>query len=140
MARWAINFDMSRFFQTAAIRFLAFLAISSLLLRPSFAETTSSDVIVYGSTPSGVCAAIAAAREGASVLLIEPTDHIGGLNTGGLSFSDSNQMHRKTLMGLFDEWHTGIAKDYTDRGLKAPFDPALKNQGHGPMSPMSPCA
>ena len=29
--------------------------------------------IVYGSTPSGCCATIATAREGASVILLEPT-------------------------------------------------------------------
>lgn len=69
---------------------------------------TSAEVIVYGSTPGGYCAAIAAAREGATVILLEPTDHVGGMNTGGLSFSDSNQMYRDTLMGLFHEWHLRI--------------------------------
>jgi len=88
----------------------------------------SADVIVYGATPGGFCAAIAAAREGASVILLEPTDHIGGLSTGGLSHCDSNQMVRSTLMGLFDEWHTKIVKDYTDRGLPAPYQPQVKNQ------------
>jgi hypothetical protein len=33
----------------------------------------SADVIVYGSTPGGFCAAIAAAREGATVIQLEPT-------------------------------------------------------------------
>src|SRR5262249_7986907 len=47
------------------------------------------DVVVYGSTPGGFCAAIGAAREGASVILLEPTNHVGGVNTGGLCFSDS---------------------------------------------------
>jgi FAD dependent oxidoreductase len=88
----------------------------------------SADVIVYGSTPGGFCAAIAAAREGASVILLEPTRHVGGLSTGGLSHCDSNQMRRETLLGLFDEWHRRVVKDYTDRGLPAPYDPKIKNQ------------
>lgn len=67
-----------------------------------------ADVVVYGATPGGFCAAIAAAREGAEVVLLEPTEHIGGLSTGGLSHCDSNQMVRSTLMGLFHEWHTRI--------------------------------
>ena len=46
-------------------------------------NAANADVIVYGSTPGGFCAAIAAAREGASVILLEPTDHVGGLSTGG---------------------------------------------------------
>lgn len=79
----------------------ALLVFGSL---PSHAQT-SADVVVYGSTPGGYCAAIAAAREGASVILLEPTSHVGGMNTGGLSFSDSNQMYRDKLMGLFHEWH-----------------------------------
>ena len=44
---------------------------------PSAAPHSSeADVIVYGSTPGGFCAAISAAREGASVILLEPTDHV----------------------------------------------------------------
>jgi hypothetical protein len=87
-----------------------------------------SDVIVYGSTPGGFCAAIAAAREGASVILLEPTDHVGGVNTGGLSFSDSNQTIRSTMMGLFDEWHRRIEKDYASRGVKLPYKVSVKDQ------------
>ena len=85
------------------------------------------DVIVYGSTPGGVCAAIAAAREGVDVILLEPTDHIGGLNTGGLSHSDSNQCDRSTVMGLFDEWHRRIEQDYAARGIKLPYTVSVKN-------------
>ena len=70
-----------------------------LLARP--ARAAEAEVIVYGATPGGFCAAIAAAREGASVVLLEPTAHVGGVNTGGLSFSDSNQTVRSTLLGLF---------------------------------------
>lgn len=95
----------------------------------------SADVIVYGATPGGFCAAIAAAREGASVILLEPTEHVGGLSTGGLSHCDSNQMVRSTLMGLFDEWHTRIVKDYTGRGLEAPYDPALKDTAKWTFEP-----
>jgi hypothetical protein len=98
-------------------------------------HATSADVIVYGSTPGGYCAAIAAAREGASVILLEPTDHIGAMSTGGLSHCDSNQMVRSTLMGLFDEWHTRVVKDYTDRGLKAPYNPAKKDQSRWTFEP-----
>ncbi len=95
----------------------------------------SADVIVYGSTPGGFCAAIAASREGASVILLEPTQHVGGLSTGGLSHCDSNQMRRETLMGLFDEWHRRVVKDYTERGLPAPYDAALKDTARWTFEP-----
>jgi hypothetical protein len=103
------------------------LALLAVLLRP--ARAGEADVIVYGATPGGFCAAIAAAREGAKVVLLEPTGHIGGLSTGGLSHCDSNQMRREALTGLFEEWHVRIAQDYIARGRPAPYDPKDKTPG-----------
>lgn len=119
---------------------LSLTAITVLFFPPVaalHAETPggTSDVVVYGSTPGGFCAAIAAAREGASVTLLEPSEHVGGLSTGGLSHCDSNQMRRETLMGLFDEWHRRVVKDYTDRGLAAPYDPTLKDTAKWTFEP-----
>ncbi len=67
------------------------LASSALLLSIGLEATprnskNSADVIVYGSTPGGFCAAIGAAREGASVILLEPTAHVAGMNTEGAEF------------------------------------------------------
>ena len=42
------------------------------------------DVLVVGGGPAGTAAAIAAAREGAQVTLLERYNHLGGLSTGGL--------------------------------------------------------
>ena len=94
-----------------------------------------ADVIVYGATPGGFCAAIAAAREGASVVLLEPTAHIGGVNTGGLCFSDSNQTVRSTVMGLFEEWHARIEKDYQQRGVTLPYKVSEKDHTHWTYEP-----
>ena len=102
------------------------LALGLLLSLP-VARAAEADVIVYGATPGGFCAAIAAAREGSKVILLEPSAHVGGVNTGGLSFSDSNQTVRSTLRGLFEEWHTRIAADYAEHGVKLPYDVATKN-------------
>ncbi len=112
------------------------LLFTALLLSPLAAISAAEpDVIVYGSTPGGFCAAIAAAREGSSVILLEPTDHVGGVNTGGLCFSDSNQTVRGTVMGLFDEWHTRIETDYTSRGIKLPYKVSEKDQTHWSYEP-----
>ena len=102
------------------------LALGLLLSLP-VARAVEADVIVYGATPGGFCAAIAAAREGAKVVLLEPSAHVGGVNTGGLSFSDSNQTVRSTLLGLFEEWHQRIAADYAARGVKLPYEVAVKD-------------
>ena len=40
-----------------------------------------ADVVVIGSGPAGVSAAIVAAREGASVVLVEQTGNVGGIAT-----------------------------------------------------------
>ncbi len=118
---------------------IAHAHISAILLTIFISLTcraqSSTDVIVYGSTPGGYCAAISAAREGAAVILLEPTAHVGGMNTGGLSFSDSDQMVRNKLMGLFHEWHLRIQQDYTSRGVKLPYDVNVKDQAKWTYEP-----
>ncbi len=52
------------------------------------ARAQSADVVIYGATPGGIAAAIAAAKGGHSVLLAEPTIRIGGMTTNGLSHPD----------------------------------------------------
>jgi len=42
------------------------------------------DVIVAGGGMSGVAAAVAAARQGSKVLLVEQSSALGGLATGGM--------------------------------------------------------
>jgi hypothetical protein len=42
------------------------------------------EVLVVGGGPSGTAAAVAAARQGADVVLLERYNHLGGLSTGGL--------------------------------------------------------
>ncbi|HSH93748.1 MAG TPA: FAD-dependent oxidoreductase, partial [Roseimicrobium sp.] len=78
------------------------LAATVLLLGGALsvhAAERSYDVLVYGGTPAGVTAAVAAAREGAKVAIVEPLPVLGGIMSGGLGFSDSNQTDRESLRG-----------------------------------------
>ena len=111
------------------------LAAGLLFFCASLQAATQADVIVYGATPGGFCAAIAASREGASVLLLEPTAHVGGVNTGGLCFSDSNQTVRSTVLGLFEEWHARVEKDYQQRGVALPYKVSEKDHTHWTYEP-----
>jgi hypothetical protein len=45
---------------------------------------TECDVLIVGGGPAGTAAAVAAARLGADVVLLERYNHLGGLSTGGL--------------------------------------------------------
>ena len=63
------------------------LFVSALLLAHA-AVADEPEVIVFGGTPCGIAASVAAAREGRSVILLEPTRHIGGMVTSGLSHTD----------------------------------------------------
>jgi hypothetical protein len=71
------------------------LALAAALLPIAFSAQAqpprSFDVVVYGGTAGGVVAAISAARMGLRVALIEPTGHIGGMVTGGLSATDHGE-------------------------------------------------
>ena len=118
---------MTHYRSLQSVLSLVVVAVAAVMSQQVAAADNKADVIVYGSTPGGVCAAIGAAREGADVILLERTDHVGGLNTGGLSHSDSNQCDRSTVMGLFDEWHRRIEQDYASRGITLPYKVSVKN-------------
>ncbi len=64
------------------------------------------DLVVYGGTPAGLSAGIVAAREGASVVVIEPTKWIGGMVTGGLCRSD---VGKEDTIGGFPREYFGRA-------------------------------
>ena len=67
-------------------------SIAAALLMAAMAVTgmaaTDADVIVYGGTPGGLAATIAAARQGSRVILVEPNFHVGGMTASGLGKSD----------------------------------------------------
>jgi hypothetical protein len=78
----------------------------------SAADSTSSDVVVYGGVPCGIAASITAAREGAKVILIEPTRHVGGLSTSGINTAESEHMLKWTIGGFADEFYRRLGDHY----------------------------
>ena len=58
---------------------------------PALASPRTCDVLVYGGTAGGAVAAVAAAREGLDVVLLEPRRHIGGMLSGGLGRTDMDR-------------------------------------------------
>lgn len=82
---------------------LAALLATGSLLPLQVAAAQSHSVLVYGGTPAGVMAAVAARRNGAaSVLLLEPTAHLGGMVASGLNATDWGD--KKTIGGVTREF------------------------------------
>ena len=67
---------------------LAICMIFPLHAVPELEVAKSVDICVYGGTSLGVVAAYTAKKQGKSVLLIEPTTHVGGMSSGGLGMTD----------------------------------------------------
>lgn len=84
---------------------LAFAAAFQMSAQPRF------DLVVYGATPAGVASAVVAARQGHRVALIEPSPHVGGLLTGGLSYTDFHT--QEAVTGFFREYMDHVLAHYT---------------------------
>jgi hypothetical protein len=88
-----------------------------------------ADVAVVGGGTSGFAAAIAAARAGAKVTLLEQTSYLGGTMTGGLvpgmvSLRHQPWRDQETLVGMEtsyqgDQVVFGIAQEFIDRLIRA---------------------
>ncbi len=101
------------------MRTFSLLLFVASLISAAFAQSADEgsvrmyDVAVYGGTPGGIAAAVAAGRAGHSVLLIEPTTRIGGMMTNGLSHSDFRSF--EALSGFFLEFTQAVEAYYIDR-------------------------
>ncbi len=73
-------------------------------------DERQADVLVYGGTSAGVVAAVQVARMGHSVILIEPTEHLGGLTASGLGFTDSGD--KRVIGGIAREFYQRVRKHY----------------------------
>ena len=96
--------------------------ILGTLLVYSVANDSSFDVLVYGSTPSGVMAAVAAARHQAKTALLSQRDHIGGVCSGGLGQSDVGSCATEVIGGLALEFFERNAKSYPTPQPRAPWN------------------
>ncbi len=68
------------------------------------------DVVVYGGTAGGAVAAIAAAKEGVRVVLLEPRRHVGGMVSGGLGQTDYG--NQAVIGGMSREFFERVGEHY----------------------------
>jgi hypothetical protein len=91
---------------------LTSLVVVASLATVSPAVAAEADVVIYGGTSAGVAAAIQSARMGKSVIVIEPSQHVGGLTTGGLGWTDSG--NKAVIGGVAREFYQRVKKHYDD--------------------------
>ena len=72
----------------------------------------AADVVVYSGVPAGIASAVMAAREGARVILVEPTRHVGGLSTSGINTAESEHMLEWTIGGFAGEFYRRLGTHY----------------------------
>jgi len=77
---------------------------------PPLAPPVSVDLCIYGANAAGVMAAVQARRLGLTVALLNPAQQIGGLTTGGLSFTDFG--NKAAIGGLAREFYRRVGQHY----------------------------
>ena len=114
-----------------------------------------ADICVYGGTASGVMAAVAAKKEGADVILIEPSRWLGGMTGGGISNLDwgrreavggstyeilrgqpGNEVYRKTFRELINKHDIQVI--YNHRLGKVDRSEKLVQSIHLDLAPVDP--
>ncbi|MGI9551925.1 MAG: FAD-dependent oxidoreductase [Aurantibacter sp.] len=90
----------------------AFFLSLILFAQMATGQSKKYDIIIYGGTSSGIAAAIQSSRMGKSVMLIEPTNRIGGLTTGGLGQTDIGNKH--AIGGISREFYENVKRYYDD--------------------------
>jgi len=81
---------------------------------PKQQEGEEADIIIYGGTSAAITAAVQAKKSGKSVIVVSPDNHLGGLSSGGLGFTDTGD---KSVIG-------GLARDFYHRVYMAYQDSA----------------
>lgn len=87
------------------------LIIMLLFVTLSATCQNSYDLVIVGGNPGGIMAAVQAARLGKTSVILERTEHIGGLPANGLGATDINT--RGATTGLFLEFVNRVKEHYT---------------------------
>jgi hypothetical protein len=112
--RWLRNHARS----FAVVTLVALIASTGARQLPR--STQTFDLVVYGGTAGGVITAVAAAREGLAVALVEPGRHLGGMVSGGLGWTDYGK--KEVIGGYSLEFFQRVGAKY-GRDIEWHFEP-----------------
>ena len=118
---------MGQYLSPAVLNLLFLLLVvkQPFLAASAEARDASFDIVVYGGTPAGIVAAVTAAGEGVSVALLEPTQHLGGMASGGLGHTDIGNAN--VIGGHSKAFFERVGKHYGE-SLAWYFEPHVAEQ------------
>ena len=80
--------------------------------QPEIKEVYTADIIIYGGTSAAIIAAVEVVKSGKTVLIVSPDQHLGGLTSGGLGFTDTG--NKAVIDGLSREFYHRVWLHYKD--------------------------
>ena len=80
--------------------------------QPEIKEIYNADIIIYGGTSAAIIAAVEVVKSGKTVLIVSPEQHLGGLTSGGLGFTDTG--NKAVIGGLSREFYHRVWLHYKD--------------------------
>lgn len=86
------------------------LFLSSTVSASEVTTKHSADVIVYGGTSAAIIAAVQAKRMGRTAIVVSPDQHLGGLTSGGLGWTDTGR--KEVIGGLARNFYHRVWKEY----------------------------
>src|SRR5690242_10347859 len=113
--------------RTICGRLLLAILLGLICATPASAvQEINVDVCVYAGTSGGVVAAVQAARMGKSVALVAQNNHLGGMTSSGLGWTDIGHVDNDSgdyIQGVSREFYNRIAQKYGLSGTKWTFEP-----------------
>lgn len=93
---------------------------------------TEADIMVYGGTSGGVAAAVQAARMGKRAVLLCLDNHVGGLSSGGLGWTDLGANGTGYIGGIANEFYRRNGARY-GQNVRYNLEPRVAEQIFGEM-------
>lgn len=97
--------------QCAAV-LAAAMATHFVCLGLSAEVSVDADIVIYGSSPAAIAAAVQAKRMGVKAVVVSPETRIGGLTTGGLGQTDIGS--KSAFGGIALEFYKDVARWYAE--------------------------
>ena len=88
------------------------LVLATVAIFSHCAAFAAHDIVIYGSSPAAISAAVQAGRMGKSAVIVSPETRIGGLTTGGLGQTDIG--NKNAFGGIALEFYRDVAAWYAD--------------------------